>query len=272
MNLLAISDIHVEHADNRQALQELPARPHDWLILGGDISDSVAGLAWTLDLLQRKFAQLLWVPGNHDLWIERTGEDQERGEARYQKLVDTCRARGVLTPEDPFAEWPNDVAGKRVRIALLCLLYDYTYAPDEHTGRERAIEWAAAEGILAADEVRLAPDPYPSREAWCRARVARAEQRLQAAASTHALVLVNHWPLRRDVVRLGKVPRYSPWCGTRSTEDWHVRFGALACVHGHLHVRASDVRDGVRFEEVSLGYPAHWQHELGAAHYLRRIL
>jgi hypothetical protein len=85
-------------------------------------------------------------------------------------------------------------------------------------------------------------------------------------------VLVNHWPLRYDVVRLGRVPRYSPWCGTRATEHWHQRFGAIVCIHGHQHVRATDLRDGVRFEEVSLGYPAHWDHARGAAGYLRRIL
>ncbi|MDB4975802.1 MAG: hypothetical protein JWN48_4143 [Myxococcaceae bacterium] len=272
MKLLAISDIHVEHTQNRQALAALPAQPEDWLILGGDISDSVDGLSWTLDLLQRKFAQLLWVPGNHDLWIEGSGEHRERGEERYRKLVDTCRSRSVLTPEDPYVEWPLSSEGKRLRIALLFLLYDYSFAPDAHVGRERAIAWAREEGIVAADELRLVPDPHASREAWCRARIALTEPRLVEAAREHALVLVNHWPLRRDVVRLGRVPRYAPWCGTRESEDWHVRFGAVACVHGHLHVRATDLRDGVRFEEVSLGYPAHWDAALGAQHYLRRIL
>ena len=271
MKLLALSDLHVEHLQNRQALEALPARPEDWLILAGDISDTVVGLAWTLDLLQRKFAQLLWVPGNHDLWIERV-DDPLRGVARYEKLLATCRARSVLTPEDPYVEWPLTVAGRRVRIALMHLLYDYSYAPDEHQGQERAVAWAAEAGIRAADELRLPPSPYPSREAWCQARLAETLPRLEEAAREHALVLVNHWPLRHDVVRLGRVPRYAPWCGTRLTDDWHVRFGALACVHGHLHVRASDLRDGVRFEEVSLGYPGHWDPALGAAHYLREIL
>jgi hypothetical protein len=283
VQLLALSDLHVEHAANRDAIKALPAHPLDWLVLAGDVSDSLDGLAWTLDVLQRKFAQLAWVPGNHELWVETRGSARERtseraerdgagGEARYRKLVELCRARGVLTPEDEYVEWPLAVAGRRVRLALLFLLYDYSFAPDEHTGHERALAWAAEEGILAADEVRLEPTPYASREAWCHARVASSAERLREAARDHALVLVNHWPLRRDLVRLGKVPRYSPWCGTRETEDWHVRFGAIACVHGHLHVRASDLRDGVRFEEVSLGYPAHWDHTRGAQHYLRRIL
>jgi hypothetical protein len=272
VKLLALSDIHVEHAQNRQALEALPAQPDDWLILAGDISDSLAGLQWTLDVLGPKFARLLWVPGNHDLWVERSGEHRERGNERYHKLVALCRERNVLTPDDPYITWPLARGPRPVRIALLHLLYDYSFAPDEHTGHARALAWAEAEGIRAADEVLLAPDPYPSREAWCAARLAETEPRLADAARDSDLILVNHWPLRRDVVRLGRVPRYSPWCGTRVTENWHLRFRALACVHGHLHVRATDTRDGVRFEEVSLGYPAHWDPARGAAHYLRQIL
>jgi hypothetical protein len=37
-------------------------------------------------------------------------------------------------------------------------------------------------------------------------------------------------------------------------------------------MRATDWRDGVRFEEVSLGTPRHWTPERGAAAYLRQIL
>jgi 3',5'-cyclic AMP phosphodiesterase CpdA len=276
MELLALSDVHVEHEANRQGLAALAPRPRDWLVLAGDVSDTLEGLTWAIDTLSPKFAQLLWVPGNHDLWTRPSLAPALRGEAHYARLVAACRARGVLTPEDDYVEWPEEVAFEgarvRVRIALLFLLYDYTFAPDEHTGHERALLWAAEDGILAADEHLLHPYPHASREDWCRARLAVTEPRLAAASATHALVLINHWPLRHDLVRLGRVPRYAPWCGTRATDDWHRRYRALASVHGHLHVRATDQRDGVRFEEVSLGYPRDWDHQAGVAHYVRRIL
>jgi 3',5'-cyclic AMP phosphodiesterase CpdA len=268
MQLLALSDLHVEHRPNREGLEALAPHPDDWLILGGDVSDSLAGLAWALDVLGSKFARLLWVPGNHELW-SGAAPDDARGVARYRQLLDVCRARGVLTPEDAYVDWPG---AEPLRIALLFLLYDYSFVPADYSGRQRALEWAKEQGIRAVDELRLHADPYPSREEWCAARVTETAARLSQAAATHALVLVNHWPLREDVLRLGAVPRYAPWCGTRATHDWHVRFRAVASVHGHSHVRASDVRDGVRFEEVSLGYPAHWDARLGVAPYLRRIL
>ena len=37
-------------------------------------------------------------------------------------------------------------------------------------------------------------------------------------------------------------------------------------------MRATDYQDGVRFEEVSLGYPQQWQQANGMKAYLREIL
>jgi len=127
-------------------------------------------------------------------------------------------------------------------------------------------------GLLCADEKFLHPDPYVSRTTWCHARCGATEARLQAAPSGTSLVLVNHFPLRRDLARLPAIPRFSIWCGTRHTEDWHTRFPVRIVVSGHLHLRGTAWRDGVRFEEVSLGYPRQWRADRGMEWYLREIL
>jgi hypothetical protein len=85
-------------------------------------------------------------------------------------------------------------------------------------------------------------------------------------------VLINHFPLREDLVRLPTIPRFSLWCGTRRTEDWHKRFNAVVVVSGHLHVRLTSYRDGVRFEEVSLGYPRQWINATTLEDCIREIL
>ena len=85
-------------------------------------------------------------------------------------------------------------------------------------------------------------------------------------------MIFNHFPLRRDLAILPRIPRFSIWCGTRLTEDWHVRYRAEAVIYGHLHIRGSYLRDGVRFEEVYRGYPVKWDPSLGIEPYLRQIL
>ena len=68
MKLYAISDLHVGFKENREALLALPAHPADWLILCGDIGDTPQQLDFALQVLGQKFAKLIWVPGNHELW------------------------------------------------------------------------------------------------------------------------------------------------------------------------------------------------------------
>jgi hypothetical protein len=68
------------------------------------------------------------------------------------------------------------------------------------------------------------------------------------------------------------VPRFSIWCGTRRTEEWHRRFGAAVVVYGHLHIRRTTLQNDTRFEEVSLGYPRQWRQRRGLQSYLREIL
>ncbi|RYZ41025.1 MAG: metallophosphatase family protein [Myxococcaceae bacterium] len=193
MKLYAISDLHLRHTENHQALAALAPRPDDWLIVGGDVGETLADMDLMLRTLTARFRQVVWVPGNHELWSMPSEQPPLRGEARYLRMVDLCHRYGALTPEDPYPRWPGD-------------------------GPHR------------------------------------------------------HYPLRYEHVRLPRIPRFSIWCGTRLTEDWHTRYRAEVVVTGHLHMPATLWRDGVRFEEVSLGYPQQWRHRGGLERCLREVL
>lgn len=270
MKLYAISDLHIGHPENRAALADMPAHPDDWLILCGDIGETARHLAYVLHTLRDRFARILWVPGNHELWTV-PGRETVRGQAKYEALVEVCRHFDVLTPEDPYVVWPGE--GGQHLLCPLFVLYDYSFAPD-HVAPEQAVAWAQESGIECTDEHLLHPDPYPSLPAWCAARCELTERRLEQAVAAHdcPLVLINHFPLRRELAVLPRVPRFSVWCGTRRTESWHRRFHAGVVVFGHLHIRQSRHIDGVRFEEVSLGYPRQWQNGTPIGGYLRRVL
>lgn len=272
MKLWALSDLHVGAEVNRRALDSLEDHAGDWLALAGDLGETLEDVESVLRATTKRFAQVLWVPGNHELWTlgARAGGGSDlRGVAKYAALVALCRAHGVLTPEDPYPRWPGE--GPPCVVAPLFLLYDYSFRPLD-VPRERAVDWAAEHGVVCADESLLHPDPYPSREAWCAARCEATEARLAAIDPSLATVLVNHFPLRYDLAQLPLVPRFTPWCGTRRTDDWHLRFRARVVVSGHLHIPSTRHRDGVRFEEVSVGYPRQWPSARGLEPRLREIL
>jgi len=270
MKLYAISDLHLANRVNFEALEALPVYPEDWIILAGDIGELEDHLRVALILLRRRFRKIFWVPGNHDLWSLPPGPMQLKGDARYRRLVSICREYGVLTPEDPYVIWESQ--GEKYKIVPMFLLYDYSFRPIE-IPQEKAVEWAAESGVVCTDEELLYPNPYTTRIAWCEARCRYTEERLiKESADQIPMVLINHFPLRRDMAEIRRFPRFSVWCGTHKTEYWHTQFPVSVVVYGHMHMRGTHFRDGVRFEEVSLGYPRDWTHKRGMNYYLREIL
>lgn len=269
MKLLAISDLHVAHRANRDALAAMQPHREDWLLLGGDVGETVEHLRFVLDICVPRFAQVVWVPGNHELWTISSERPRLRGVAKYDALVALCRTYGVLTPEDAYPVWPG--SGPPTVIVPMFLLYDYSFGPDGMSP-DRAVAWAAESGVVCSDEALLHSDPYPTREAWCHARCELTEARLRQIPADHQTVLVNHFPLRHDVAVLPAVPRFSIWCGTRRTDDWHRTFRARAVVLGHLHIRGTRHRDDIPFVEVSLGYPENWDRRGRIDDYLQTVL
>ena len=269
--LYAVSDLHVSYQENRDLADGLKSHHDgDWLIVAGDVGEIFADVQATLGQLRERFAKVIWVPGNHELWTHPRDPVQARGEDRYRRLVRMCREIDVLTPEDEFAVWEG--AGGPITVAPLFTLYDYSWrAPGTHTKAE-SLAYAHRTGIVCTDEALLHPDPYPNRESWCAARIVESRRRLEATDPDLPTVLVSHWPLVREPTEVMWYPEFAQWCGTDQTADWHVAHRARVAVYGHLHIPRTTTYDGVRFEEVSLGYPREWQKRDRPPQLLRDVL
>jgi 3',5'-cyclic AMP phosphodiesterase CpdA len=269
--LLAVSDLHAGYAANREVIDRLrPSTAADWLIVAGDVGELAESITGTLGELRSRFAKVIWSPGNHELWTHPSDPVTLRGEERYRYLVAACRSLDVLTPEDEYPIWYG--SGGPVVIAPLFLLYDYTFLPPGTDTAEAALELAYRTGIVCTDEQLLHPDPFPSRAAWCHSRLAYSRRRLDAIDPELPTVLINHWPMTRHPTEILRYPQFAQWCGTTHTRDWHVRYRSAAVVYGHLHIPRSTVEDGVRFEEVSLGYPREWRPRNHRLSWPRQIL
>jgi 3',5'-cyclic AMP phosphodiesterase CpdA len=258
--LLAVSDLHVAFPQNREIVSGLqPESDGDWLLLAGDVGEQYLEIEWALRTLAGKFATVVWTPGNHELWTRRNDPVSLRGQERYLALVELCRGLGIITPEDPYPVWDGPGNTGPVTIAPVFLLYDYTFRPDGAQTKEDGLKLAYEKGIVCSDEALLFPDPYETREEWCWARIEATERRLAARDPALPVVFVTHYPLVREPTRVLRYPVFAQWCGTTRTADWHLRFNAAAVVYGHLHIPRVTWYDGVRFEEVSLGYPREWR-------------
>ncbi len=241
--LWLVSDLHVTFPANRARVERLrPAEEGDWLIVAGDVAESIDTVVDTLARLRRLFARVVWTPGNHELFARRT--DRYKGRARYDRLVELLREVGVDTPEDPYPVFGG------VTIVPLFTLYDHSFRPAGLSADEALARARDARATLD-DELFIAP--FVDVRAWCAERVAYSRTRLSEVSGP--TLLVNHWPLVEEPTRRMRQPEMALWCGTTLTRSFAHEYRAVAVVHGHLHMPEEILVDAVPHVDVSLGYP-----------------
>lgn len=245
--LWAVSDVHAAAQPNWERVKNLrPENPEDWLIVAGDVAERTDVVLKVLGRLARRYAQVIWVPGNHELFSRSS--DERKGRDKYYELVDGCRQLGVITPEDPYPVFGDTT------IVPLFTLYDYSFRVAGLTVEE-AIAQARAKHVVMNDEFAIAP--FVDIRAWCWERLTYSIRRLSKV--TGPTILVNHWPLVQEPTMTLRFSELALWCGTRHTRTWPVRYRARAVIYGHLHMPRTIELDGVEHIEVSLGYPREWR-------------
>ena len=160
-----------------------------------------------------------------------------RGEARYRHLVQVCRELGVLTPEDPYPVWTG--AGGPGASSRRCSCSTTTPScRRDAPPRRRRWRRPTGAGVVCTDEHLLHPDPYPTREAWCR-RPGRARPSARLDALDPDAADGAGQPLAADPAadRRAALPGVRP-CGAAPTRPptGTPRFRAAAVVYGHLHI------------------------------------
>ena len=248
--LWAVSDLHAAVKRNLAVIDDItPNDPSDWLIVAGDVAERTDVILKVLNRLRKRFAKVIWVPGNHELFA--SADEPHKGREKYELLVDGCRRIDVLTPEDPYPVFGD------VTVVPLFTLYDYSFRPPGSTV-EQAISAAHERGVVLTDEFSIAP--FVDIRAWCWDRLAYSVNRLSRVSGP--TILVNHWPLLVEPTQQMYYPEIALWCGTRHTRTWPQRYNAQQVIFGHLHIPGTTVVDGVAHHEVSLGYPREWRNNL----------
>ncbi len=96
MRIFAVSDLHTDFAQNRRRLQQVSSLAYlqDALLVAGDIADELKIIDWTLRELRSKFAQVFYVPGNHELWVRDGRCDSVE---KFRRVLRLCDELGIHT-------------------------------------------------------------------------------------------------------------------------------------------------------------------------------
>lgn len=234
MRIFALSDLHIDHPDNRRWLGGLSSTDHvdDALILAGDVSDNLASLAWCFATLAERFRRVMFVPGNHDLWAYRDPGETDS----FDRLATVDRlASGHGVQTTPWIT--SDLA-----IVPLHAWYDDSFGSPGTLLKERWSDYRACRWPPGMDTAAI-----------CRRMLAMNDVRRPAARQ---VVTFSHFVPRPDLLlRSERWAFLDPVMGSIELDLQIRAIGSSMHVFGHSHRQVTLERDGVLYLNRALGYP-----------------
>ncbi|MFK3648761.1 metallophosphoesterase [Lysobacter enzymogenes] len=237
MRVFALSDLHVDYPDNARWLRSLSAQDYreDLLILAGDLTHRRPLLAWCLGEFVRHFATVLFVPGNHDLWVV--------GEAAPKTSLDKFAEVAATAFECGVSMKPH-LAG-RTWFAPLLGWYDYSFG---EPGEELRRSWS---DFVAC---RWPPGYEPAQV--CAHFLSM--NALEVPRGVERVISFSHFLPRIDLVPPYVPARHrmlDPVLGSAGLDAQLRRLGSGLHVYGHSHINRSVRIDGVDYVNNAFGYP-----------------
>lgn len=97
MRVFALSDIHVDYDENLSWIKSLSQQDYqnDILILAGDVSDRIELLAQTFGQLKGRFKEVMYLPGNHELWVRH--DDVKHSIEKFEIVIQIAIDFGMRT-------------------------------------------------------------------------------------------------------------------------------------------------------------------------------
>jgi predicted phosphodiesterase len=238
MRFFALSDIHADYEVNARWIANISASDYcdDVLILAGDIAQTLLLLDWCLSTLARRFKKLLFVPGNHDLWVLHEAPEKNS----LQKLEEI---RAVVESSGASMQSFHE---RNVSIIPLLAWYDYSFGEPSEELRSTWMDYRACRWPSGFKEKEIA-----AHFAACNKR--------QVGATGDTVITFSHFLPRIDLM-----PHYIP-AAMRSlypvlgTTGLDLQLRSLHSgihIYGHSHVNRNLNIDGVSYINNAFGYPS----------------
>ena len=237
MRVFATSDLHVDYAVNADWVASLSRHDHrrDALIVAGDISDSLVQLGRCLEQFSERFRIVLYVPGNHDLWVIRN-DMIDNSVKKFDEVTRVAVESGAT-----IKEWRSE----GLRIVPLLGWYDFSFG--KPSAELRSI-WADFYACRWPDGLR---------EADITAEFLRRNMPI-TADPTQTTLSFSHF-LPRIEVMPSLIPSSRqmlyPVLGARGLDEQIRTLGARLHVYGHSHVNRRVELEGVTYVNNAYGYP-----------------
>jgi predicted phosphodiesterase len=236
MRILVGSDFHVDHKENLLWFEQLSREDfrNDMLLVVGDVANDIPLFTHVMSLLTERFFKVLYVPGNHDLWIKRadTGSSFDKLAAIRALCADLdigmkpyAHGDTLIVPLNGWYDYSFGLPGDILRSAWM----DY-----------RRCDWEGqSDADISAmfDNENIAPD----------------------TSGFKSIISFSHFLPRIDLMPARLPEKYHflfPVLGTTRLEARIRALGSSLHFYGHSHLNRQVVKDGVTYINNAFGYPS----------------
>ena len=218
MRVFAVSDIHVDYAENLDWILGLDRNEfaNDILILAGDVTDKMALLERVFRSLTACFKAVMFVPGNHELWV-------------------TCGVHSNVF----------EISG--ISFVPLYSWYDFSFGePDRHLRRA----WRDFHACSWPDHL---PESGDVSDHFLALNIPRLETNNEIVISfSHFLPRIDVMPSKIPIERRNIYPVLGSEALGVQVKQLHPKIH----VYGHSHVNQSIQLDDIEFVNNAFAYPS----------------
>lgn len=244
LKIFSISDIHADFEENRRWLDNLSLFDYqnDFLILAGDITDLIPLFKKTLTNLRKRFKEVFFVPGNHDLWVLRDRNPIMKNSLEKLDLIHTI-ATDCGVHMKPFYS-------SSVVIVPLFSWYDYSFGQASPEILKTWADFVACKWPNNYNEISITKYFIDMNQPTISDIRERAEKPF--------VISYSHFLPRLDLM-----PSYIPYSkrilypvlGTSLLEQQIRLLDSRIHIYGHSHVNNQVVKDNTLYVNNAFGYP-----------------
>jgi 3',5'-cyclic AMP phosphodiesterase CpdA len=266
MRIASVSDLHLEHPENREVFVEMVghmrAEGADAVVVAGDVSHVDDHIARAIRALRVAFDRVAYLPGNHDLWtvpwVEGT-DTWDRHDRHLKELVES--EGGTYLPSE------NLVLGA-VGLSGTCGWYDHGFllpevraqlSPEDLQAKVWSpYRWSDGRFVRFLDAAGQAMSDRQITDTMLESFEARLASLEANSGVRHVVAVTHHLAFAQAVYRTGSLPweffnafMGSPRLGEVIRRHTKVR----VAVYGHTHVPGDQMVEGIRVVGTPLGNP-----------------
>jgi len=236
LRVFAVSDIHLDYDENRRWLHGLSQYDYrgDILVLAGDVTDTPALLVEGFKALKRRFLEVMYVPGNHELWVHRNGARDSL--EQFDIIRTLANDYGLLMGPARF---------DTLSIVPLFGWYDYSFGQPSRQILKGWLDYSACKWPVGFDEAKITQHFVGMNGPFLNVR-------------NQTVISFSHFLPRIDLMPAFIPPdkrMLYPVLGSSLLEQQIRQLGSDIHIYGHSHINVRAFKDGTSYINNAYGYP-----------------